>query len=135
MRPLQRFVALIAVVAALVTSEAVALPPRAARADTIPLLTAVSPSVVAAGASSLALDLTGEFFDVSMKVIWRGVQYPVTVLSSTHATATIPGSALSISELFLTVPVDVTTLVPNPQPVTIVSPNVTSAQGAIAGAG
>jgi hypothetical protein len=139
-----RLVALLAAACALAVSAAGGFSPVAS-ADTAPTISAITPNSVPSACPPLGdscdgvtLDVTGDGFSGSSTIQWRGADYPVNWDGdSTHVSVTIPYSALSISEAFLTVDVTLTTgsVASNPRPVTIVGPGVTGAQSAVVGAG
>ena len=120
---------------------AVALPP-VALADTAPTLSSLSPNTVAADAGGVTLLVAGDGVTDSSTLQWRGSDYPVDWIvvvgeDGSSLGASIPGSALDISEAFETVLVTVTSggAVSNPRPVTILGPGVGSTQSVVGGAG
>jgi hypothetical protein len=62
--------------------------------QSIPKLTAIAPSSVAAGASAITLALYGSSFDNQATVLWNGTALSSSWVSAARMTATIPASDL-----------------------------------------
>ncbi len=60
-----------------------------------PTLSALSPSLVAAGSPALTLTIDGAGFITSSKVRWNGIDLATTFVSSTRLTAAVPADHLS----------------------------------------
>ena len=63
--------------------------------NTAPQLTAMSPSVVAAGSAPLLLTLSGQYFLSSTTIRWNGAERPTTFVSNTQLQAQISANDLT----------------------------------------
>ncbi|MFN0124907.1 MAG: hypothetical protein ACKV2V_30755 [Blastocatellia bacterium] len=66
----------------------------------LPVISAVSPDSVIAGAASLTLTVTGSNFVNGAALLWNDVARPTTYVSPTQLTAAIPGSDLTTTGAF-----------------------------------
>jgi hypothetical protein len=69
--------------------------PATPQPGVMPVISALSPDNVDAGASGLSLTVNGTSFNSNAVVEWNGGQQPTTFVSANHLVATIPDTALA----------------------------------------